>query len=298
MSDPVMVGRRLDAELIQIVRAFRRRRKWRHVLSMLLGGILLFAGSAIVAAHLTHHTLSNTPAIGAGAGLYAVGVPLFAWGAAAGFTRRLATWLPVTVVLGVLTVLVLAVAAMIATGPDQIIMDHNGNPQGNSRYRPTPPAQASTSAGSNRVLAAELLTQADVARYLGPAPADLQTPGRHVARTRSLAIWRSVPGQGSGRPSEQPALSLTVQHSARQADKLSRGHFPGGAQPVQGLPGGYVRHHNRPGSTGNVTRVRAGRGEWVVALQLRTPIADDPTGLLAGTVAQLIELLNAASAAR
>ena len=77
MSDPVMGGRRLGAGLSRIVRSFRRRRRWRHVLSMTIGVILLIFGSAIDAVHLTHHTLSNTPAIGAGRGLYAAGVLLF-----------------------------------------------------------------------------------------------------------------------------------------------------------------------------------------------------------------------------
>ena len=59
--------------------------------------------------------------------------------------------------------------------------------------------------------------------------------------------------------------------------------------------GGYVHHH--AGSGGQLTRVRAGRGDWVVALQLRTAAAGDPAPLLAASVDRMLDLLTAASAA-
>jgi len=314
MYGPVTVGRQLDADLVQIVRLFCRRRKWRHVLTMLIGAVLLILGSGAVAVHLTRQAMSGTPSIGVAGALYAAGALLFAWGTAAGFTRRLAKWLPASILLGVLAVLALVLASVFTGESDELFL--NGRPQGESTYEPPSGARrASASAAgpagvadpldrpgppdspdlSGRVLAAELMDQAELEIFLGPAPADLRTPGEHAARTRSLAIWRTgpPPGTASTRPSQLTALSLTVQHSARRADKLWRGRFPSGAQPVQGLPGGYVRH--RTISTGNVTRVRAGRGEWVVALQLRTPHGDDPTRQLADTVARLVDLLNAAT---
>jgi hypothetical protein len=185
--------------------------------------------------------------------------------------------------------------------------------------RPEPSRNRSAGSGAGvppprtpgRVLAAELLDRADIEAFLGPAPADLETPGARIARSRSLAIWRAAPAGYSGgraiRPASQPALSqpalsqpalsLTVQYSARQARRLSIGRRPARGTPVAGLAdGGYVRHHD--GSAGRVTRVRAGRGDWVVALQLRTAAAGDPGPLLAASVHRMLDLLIAASAAR
>ncbi|HEV2639635.1 MAG TPA: hypothetical protein VGX23_31170 [Actinocrinis sp.] len=312
MSEPVMVGRQLDAELDQIVRLFRRRRKWRHILALLAGVLLLPAGSAIVAARVTRHTMSDTPSIGVGAGVYAAGVLLFAWGAAAGFTARLARWFPATVVLGVLAVFAFGLAALFSNETDEVFA--NGRGQAGTSFQPSPGHRSATAPGirelSGRVLAAELLSRDEVARFLGPAPAEVQTPGEHVVRARSLAIWRTGPdvrprspaggGAADARPSvsarvaQTSILSLTVQHSARAAGRLRQGRFPGSGQALPGLPGGYVRR--RAVSSAMVTRVRAGRGEWVVALQLRSARADDPTPLLASTVARLVDLLDAASA--
>lgn len=302
MSDPVTSGRHLDAELIGIVRLFQRRRKWRHILAMIVGGVLLVCGSAFIAAHLTHRTLSNTPSIGAGAGLYAAGALLFGWGAAAGFTARLAKWLPASIILGVLAVLVLVLAGLFAGETNDVF--HNGNPDGNSSYRPVPPARVAKSTVSNRVLAAELLDQSEVARILGPVPAQLLTPGARVVRTRSLALWRAEPPAAAGpgsrsadaraaRPPRPNSLSLVVQYSARKAHKLQTGYCPRGSRPTSGLVGGYVRVAAKfPGA---VTRVRAGRGEWVVTLQLTARASDDPGWLLTAQVARVLDLLNAAS---
>lgn len=371
MSEPVMNGRQPDAELVQIVRLFCRRRKWRHVLTMLAGAVLLILSSGVVAAHLTRHTMPDTPPIGVGDAVYLAGALLFAWGTAAGATGRLVRWLPASLVFGVLAVLALVVVSVFTGESDEVF--RNGRPRGGGSYEPPvrarrakgsavdaadscsaavadlvavagvadmasgpvgsvglvgPAGLVSAPAGpsrpsaeadppdvpdppdpcgppdlSDRVLAAELMDQSDLERFLGPAPAELQTPGEHTSRTRSLAIWRTGPPPGTTstrpgaairpRPAQLTALSLAVRHSARQAGRLSRGRCPSGAQPVPGLPGGYVRH--RTISTGTVTRVRAGRGEWVVVLQLRTPHADDLTSELADTVARLVELLNAAS---
>ena len=309
MSEPVMSGRRVDAELVEVVHLFRRRRKWRHILAMVAGGVLLALGSALLAAHLTHRTMTNTPSIGIGGGLYAAGVLLFAWGAAAGFTARLARWLPASLVLGVLAVLVLMLAAIFSAESDDVFF--NGRTEGPVVARPAGPAGSGRPAAvgrsgrpvvTGRVLAAELLDRSDLARFFGQAQTELQTPGERMARTWSLAIWRGLPDLGprngarpgrADRPSRSAALSLTVQYSARRAGRLQRGHRPGAGREVPGLPDGYVRHHT--GSAGVVTRVRAGRGDWVVALQLRTQASDDPTELLAWYVTRMLNELNAAS---
>ena len=101
------------------------------------------------------------------------------------------------------------------------------------------------------------------------------------------------PRQRGARPA---AVSLTVQYSARQARRLRSGRRQAGADAIAGLgEGGYLRRHD--GSAGRVTRVRAGRGDWVVSLQLRTPAAGDPAPLLAADVNHALGLLIAASAA-
>jgi hypothetical protein len=145
------------------------------------------------------------------------------------------------------------------------------------------------------VLAVELLDRSDIEPLLGSVPDSPQTPGATIARTRSLAIWRACgPGLTSGhqaRGTDLAAVSLTVQYSARQAGRLRNGYCPRGARPVTGLAGGgYVR------TSGRVIRVRSGRGDWVVALQLRRAAADDPLPLLAARVTHMMDLLTAASA--
>ena len=298
MSEPVAWERQqLDDVFVEVVRQFRRRPKWRHILAVIFGAVLVILGSAILAAHLTHHTPVNTPALGVGAGLYGAGALVFAWGAAGGFTVRLAKWLPAAIILGMLAVLVLALASMTTNDGATI---NNGRPESGSRYKPPPPlppnspiASSPVVRASGHVLAADLLSQAEVARFVGQATAVLHTPGSSIARSRSLAIWRAaLPGRTAA---TQPTLSLTVHHSARTAKKLRGGFCPGSAKPLPNLGwGGYVR---RLGPASNLTtRVRAGRGEWVVALQLRAGTTDDPTPQLAAAVAHALDLLEWACA--
>jgi hypothetical protein len=285
-----------------VVRRFRRRRKWRHVLAIIAGTIALILGTAIVAARLAHQQVAGTPSSGAGAGLYVAGALVCGWGGAGGFTRRLEKWLPATLILGLLAVLGFVVAAVLWNEGDAVIS--NGQPHGGSTRTPVPPSSPpNSSQAAGRVLAAELLDRDDIEQLLGSAQADLQTPGATVARTRSLAIWRAIsPGMGGGSPrgARLAAVSLTVQYSARQAGRLCNGHCPRGARPVAGLAGGlagggYVRHHD--GSSGRVTRVRAGQGDWVVALQLRGAAEADPLPLLVADVRHMLDLLTAASLA-
>jgi hypothetical protein len=293
-----VMPRPLDAEFIEVVHQFRRRRRWRHVLAMIIGAIALTLGSAIVAARLAQHATAGLPPLGAGAGLYLAGALLAGWGAAGGFTSRLARWLPATLVLGVLAILAFVLAALFSGETDSVFS--NGRPEPSRNRTAGSSAGASPPRAPNRVLATELLDRADIEAFLGPAPADLQTPGARIARSRSLAIWRAAPASYSGgraiSPASLPALSLTVQYSARQARRLRNGRRPARGTPVAGLAdGGYVRHHD--GSAGRVTRVRASRGDWVVALQLRTAAAGDPGPLLAASVNRMLDLLTAATAA-
>jgi len=60
---------------------------------------------------------------------------------------------------------------------------------------------------------------------------------------------------------------------------------------------GYVRRHD--GRLGRVTRVRASRGGWVVAMQLRAAAgADDPAPQLAADISHMLDLLTGAWPAR
>jgi hypothetical protein len=264
---------------------------------MFVGAILLLLGTALVAAHLVHHGTGKKPALGEGVGLYIAGVLLFAWGAASGFTRQLAKWLPASIVLGLVAVIVFLLAALFSNDAGTVF--YNGRPQSGSTWKPPSPRQPLTgSIASNRVLAAELLDESDVEQLLGSAPAVLETPGATLARSRSLAVWRaSAPGQlptaARRALTHAAAVSLTVQESARQARKIRNRESHGPTAITTIGDGGYVRHHN--GSLGTVTRVRACRGNWVVALQLRADAAADQTGQLADNVSHLLTLLNAAS---
>jgi hypothetical protein len=295
-----VMPRPLDAEFVEVVRLFRCRRKWRHVLAMIIGAVALILGSAIVAARLGHHATPGLPSSGAGAGLYLAGALLSGWGAARGFTSRLAGWLPATLVFGVLAVLALMLAAAFSGETDSVFANGRTEISGSrSVAAPSRPA-ATVARRAGRVLAAELLDRADIEAFLGPAPADLDTPGARIARSRSLAIWRAATAGYSGgravRAAGQPALSLTVQSSARRARRLRNGRRPARSNPLAGLAdGGYVRRHD--GSASRVTRVGADRGDWVVALQLRTAAAGDPTPLLAASVDRVLGLLTAATAA-
>jgi hypothetical protein len=235
---------------------FRRRRRWRHVLAMVAGGAALVLGTAVVAAQLTHRNTAGLPSAGAGAGLYIAGALLAAWGAAGGFTRRLAGWLPACLAFGVLAVLVFMAATVFASDADA--MTYKAGPGGASGRAPGPPG---------RVLAAELLGQDEIGRLLGPAPADLTTPGATAARAHSVAIWRN----------DQGMVSLNVKYSPRRAARLERN-------------GHTVSHYGR------VLRVRAGRDGWLMALQLRSGIARDPEPLLAELAGQALGRLAAASA--
>jgi hypothetical protein len=247
--------RQLDADLVEIVRLFRRRRQWRHVLAIGIGAVALMLGTAMVAARLAWH--DPGAAAGTGAALYAAGALGAAWGAAGGFSRRLGGWAAGTLAFGVLAVLAFLATAAVA---------------GESR------------AVSRRVLAAELLDHSDVAGLLGPGTADLQTPGASIARSTSVANWRAGPYGDRG-----AALSLKVVRSGRQAGRLRDGRRPPGARPVGGLPGGYAQE------AGRVTRIRAGRGDWVVALQVRAGGPPDPVPVLAACADYVLDLLTVAS---
>ncbi len=212
---------------------FRRRRRWRHVLAMIAGGAALVLGTAVVAAQLTHRNTAGLPSAGAGAGLYGAGALLAAWGAAGGFTRRLAGWLPACLAFGVLAVLAFMAAAVFADEADT--MTYKAGPGGASGRAPAAPGH---------VLAAELLGQAEIGRLLGPAPADLVTPGATAARAHSVAMWRN----------DQGLVSLNVKYSPRRAARLERG--------------GHTASHY-----GRVIRVRAGHAGWLVVLQLRSGVA-------------------------
>jgi hypothetical protein len=292
----VVMSRQPDAELAEVVRLFRARRRWRHVLAMIIGAVALFLGTAVVAARLTHHGTPGLPSLDAGAGLYVAGTLAFSWGGAGGFTTRLARWLPASLVLGGLAVLGFALAALFSGEANDMFSNDNTGPGSRPSTRPPRSGNSSsTSSASGRVLAAELLDRSDLERWLGPAPADLQTPGARIARSRSLAIWRAAPpGRSDAR--RQAAVSLTVRYSARQAARLGHGHCPAGAQAMPGLAdGGYVRHHD--GRLARVTRVRASQGDWVVALQLRAAAGgDDPAKQLAADVRHILNLLTTAGA--
>src|ERR1700679_2252052 len=88
----LVMSRQLDAELIEVVRLFRRRRRWRHVLALIIGAVALIIGTAVLAARLTHRGVSGTPSLGAGVALYVAGALVSGWGGAGGFTARLAKW--------------------------------------------------------------------------------------------------------------------------------------------------------------------------------------------------------------
>ena len=245
---------------------FRRRRRWRHVLAITAGAVALVLGTAIVAARLAADAPAGTPSAGTGAALYAAGALAAAWGGAGGFTRRLGPWLAGTLILGVLAVLAFLAAAALSGNGDGLITNGRTGTRGPAASRA---GGTAASSGAGRVLAAELLDQADIDRLLGPGLADLQTPGAVIARSTSLALWRRPGGRGGA---GAVSLSLTVKRSGRQAGRLRDGRRPPGAQPVGGLPGGYAQQF----SGGRVTRVRAGRGDWVVALQLRGAGPDRP----------------------
>jgi hypothetical protein len=123
--------RHLDAEFAGAVCLFRGRRRWRHVLAMISGAVALILGSAVLAARLTHHGTPGLPSLGAGAGLYAAGTLAFGWGGAGGFTARLATWLPASLVFGSLAVLVFVLAALFSGATDDLFS--NGSPGAGSR---------------------------------------------------------------------------------------------------------------------------------------------------------------------
>ena len=115
--------RQVDAQLVATVRAFRRRPRWRHILALIAGAVLLIAGSGFLAVRLTHHVVAGTPTLGVAVGLYAAGVLLFAWGAAGGFTARLAWWLPLSAVLGLVAGLVFALSASFSNEADSAFYD-------------------------------------------------------------------------------------------------------------------------------------------------------------------------------
>jgi hypothetical protein len=75
---------------------------------------------------------------------------------------------------------------------------------------------------------------------------------------------------------------------------MRNGHLPSGAQRLTGLgEASYV--HSRVGADSTTTRVRAVCGPWVVAIQLTSPVAGDPTGLLAADVTRALDLLTSAT---
>jgi hypothetical protein len=180
----------LDAEFIEVVSQFRHRRRWRHVLAMIIGAVVLILGSAIVAARLAHHATAGLPSPAAGAGLYLAGALLAGWGAAGGFTARLARWLPATLVFGVLAMLAFVLAALFSAETESIFT--NGRPEPSRNRAAGSSAGAPPPRAPDRVLAAELLDRADIEAFLGPGPADLATRARCWPAV-STACWTSSP---------------------------------------------------------------------------------------------------------
>src|SRR5580698_7054592 len=130
------MSRHLDAELVEVVRMFRRRRRWRHVLAITAGAVALVLGTAIVAARLAGDAPPGTPSAGAG-----------------GFTRRLGPWLAGTLILGVLAVLAFLAAAALSGNGDGLITNGRTGTRGPAASRA---GGTAASSGSGRVLAAEL----------------------------------------------------------------------------------------------------------------------------------------------
>jgi hypothetical protein len=182
---------------------FRRRRRWRHVLAITAGTVALLLGTAILAAQLTRRDTAGLPPAGAGAALYVAGALAAAWGAAGGFTRRLARWVPACLIFGALAVVVFMAAAVFTSAAETLT------------YQPGPGGASLPPPGAGRALAAELLGPADIALLLGPDLPELTTPGASLARSRSIAIWRNQAGM----------VSLNVKYSRSRAAGLERsGH--------------------------------------------------------------------------
>ena len=182
--------RPLDAEFVEVVRLFRRRRRWQHVLAMIIGAVALILGSAIVAAWLGHHATLGLPPSGAGAGLYLAGALLSGWGAARGFTARLAGWLPATLVFGVLAVLAFMLAAAFSGETDSLFANGRTETSGSrSVAAPSRPAATAAAQLASRVLAAELLdrvAQAALAALAGVQPMAGAMSRAMVASSRVL----------------------------------------------------------------------------------------------------------------
>lgn len=178
--------RELDANFVEVVRLFRCRRRWRHVIAMIIGGVALILGTAIVGAHLTDHSVPGLASLRVGVGLYLAGALLSGWGGPRGFTRRLAIWLPACLVFGVLAVLVFAVAAVFSGEADSVVFD-GGSAAGSARTV-QPVSRPARASASSRVLAAELLDRSDLERLLGRPQPTCRLPGR---RSRGPVPWPS-----------------------------------------------------------------------------------------------------------
>jgi hypothetical protein len=285
--------------LAEVVRRFLLRRKWRHVFAMGAGVVLLALGSATVAANVIPVTASKgVPGIAIGTAAYAAGVLTYAYGGAGGVVRRFPKWFLGTAFLGLLAVAIFSVAGLFpGEAADIAYAQQQGSthPGGPARVAPVrPPAGRGADAG----LAAQLIAPREVDRLLGP---NTHPPRSYTLRNRAIATWtnparhvRATRLDGADRARNRRILTLTVGRSGWQAYRMRNGHLPSGAQRLTRLgEAAYV--HGRVGSSSTTTRVRAVRGPWVVAVQLTSPVAGDPTQLLAADIATALDILASAT---
>jgi 4-amino-4-deoxy-L-arabinose transferase-like glycosyltransferase len=267
--------RPLDAGVVAAVHRFTRRRRWLHILAILAGIVLLVLGSAIIAARVTGHAPAKLPGMAEGLALYVAGAVLVAFGAARGLTARLAIWLPASLVLGVLVILVLALVALFPGTVDELERPGSSSSQG--ALGPSPDMAPS----ADGALAVEVYGRSDVERYLGPDATEAQTPGLALTRRSSLARWRTK----GVRPTASPSLTLILQYRPGQAARGGMGTpIPGNAP--------YARVRRREFAGMMTTYVRDHRAPWVVSLQLRDAGRTDPTPELARDVTQILDLLH------
>jgi hypothetical protein len=263
----------VDAGVVAAVQRFTRRRRWLHLVAIFVGTVLLVLGSAVIAARVTGHAPAKLPGTGAGVALYVAGAVIVAYGAARGLTTRLAIWLPVSLVLGVLVILVLSLGAFFPDAVDELNRPSSSSSSGS--LAPTPALSA------DRPLAVEVYGRSDVERFLGPEATEPQTPGAALARRSSLARWRTK----GLRPTASPTLTLILQYRPGRAARSGSGTpIPGG--------GPYARVRRQPFAGMMTTYVRDHRAPWVVSLQLRDSGRTDRTAELARDVAAILDLLH------
>jgi hypothetical protein len=263
----------LDAGVVAAVHGFTRRRRWLHLMAIIAGTVLVVLGSAIIAARVTGHAPAKLPGTAVGVALYVGGAVLVAVGAARGLTARLAIWLPASLVLGVLVIVVLAFGALFPGTVDQLQQQGSAS----SSQGPLAPAPSTDAAA----LAVEVYKRPDVEKFLGPQATEPQTPGATLARRSSLARWRTL----GLRPTASPTLTLILQYRPGQAARSGSGTAIPGAGP-------YARVRRQQFAGMMTTYVRDHRAPWVVSLQLRDSGRTDPTPALARDVAEILDLLH------